>query len=110
MVLPHASTAIAYAMLLCVLLSTAAAQIAFKDWHQSGRRRALALAIVLFVCIPPVTILAARELGIGTVYVLMSLSYGLVALMGRLRFDERVSRRQVQGLALITLGCIVYTF
>jgi uncharacterized membrane protein len=38
----------------------------------------------------------------------MSLSYGLVALMGRLRFDERVSRRQVQGLALITLGCLLY--
>jgi multidrug transporter EmrE-like cation transporter len=39
----------------------------------------------------------------------MSLSYGLVALMGWKLFGEPVSRRQVQGLALITLGCLVYT-
>ena len=73
------------------------------------RRRAGARRSLLFVCIPPVTILCARQLGIGKVYVLMSLSYGLVALMGRKLFGEPVSRRQVQGLALITLGCLVYT-
>jgi len=107
--MPHSASAIAYAMLLFVLLATAAAQIAFKAWHRSGRRSALAATVLLFVCIPPVTILSARQLGIGTVYVLMSLSYGLVAFMGWKFFDEPVSRRQIQGLALITLGCLVYT-
>jgi len=107
--MPHSASIVAYAMLLFVLLATAAAQIAFKAWHHSGRRRALVAAVLLFVCIPPVTILCARQLGIGKVYVLMSLSYGLVALMGWKLFGEPVSRRQVQGLALITLGCLVYT-
>jgi drug/metabolite transporter (DMT)-like permease len=109
MSIQHASPALAYAMLLFVLLATALAQIAFKAWHHSGRRVALAMAVLLFVCIPPFTILSARQLGIGKVYVLMSLSYGLVAFMGWKLFGEPVSRRQVQGLALITLGCIVYT-
>jgi drug/metabolite transporter (DMT)-like permease len=109
MTLPHAGPVVAYGLLLLVLLATATAQIAFKAWHLSGRRATLVLAIGLFVCIPPVTILTARQLGIGQVYVLMSLSYGLVALMGWKRFGEPISRRQVQGLALITLGCILYT-
>ncbi len=103
------TTLVAYASLLLVLSCTATAQIAFKAWHLSGRHGTLALAILLFVCIPPVTILTARELGIGKVYVLMSLSYALVAFMGWKRFGEPVSRRQVQGLALITLGCLIYT-
>lgn len=109
MPMPPPSTLLAYAMLLFVLLATAAAQIAFKAWHHSARRSALATAVLLFVCIPPFTILSARQLGIGKVYVLMSLSYGLVAFMGWKLFGEPVSRRQVQGLALITLGCLVYT-
>lgn len=98
----------AYMMLAFLLFAAAVAQVAFKHYHHSGRRSSLFIAIFLFVCSPPVTILAVRQLGIGTVYVLMSLSYGLVALLGRKLFDERISRRQLQGLALITLGCLLY--
>jgi multidrug transporter EmrE-like cation transporter len=100
----------AYAMLAFLLLATALAQVAFKHFHHTGRRASLVLAIALFVVSPPITILAARRLGIGEIYVLMSLSYGLVAFMGWKLFNERIARAQLQGLALIMLGCIVYTF
>lgn len=103
-----AGPATAYLMLAFVLLATALAQVAFKHYHHSGRRSSLFIAIVLFVCSPPFTILAARHLGIGKVYVLMSLSYALVAFLGQKLFDEPISRRQRQGLALVTLGCLLY--
>ena len=100
--------AAAYSMLLLVLLATAFAQVAFKSYHHTARRSFLLTAIVLFVCSPPLAILAARQLGIGKVYVLMSLSYGLVALLGWKLFNEQVSRKQIEGLALITIGCVIY--
>lgn len=105
----HVPPGLAYALLFLAVLTTAFAQLAFKHYHVSGRRRSLVLAIVLFASIPPTTFLAVRELGVGKVYVLASLSYGLVAFLGWKLFDERVSVRQLQGLALITLGCVVYT-
>jgi uncharacterized membrane protein len=100
---------VAYLLLLAVLVATALAQVAFKYYHLSGRTRSLAVAIGLFVCIPPMSFVVVRELGVGRVYVLTSLSYGLVALLARQLFAERVSRRQVQGLVLITLGCLLYS-
>ena len=103
-----AGPATAYLMLAFLLLATAFAQVAFKHYHHSGRRSSLFIAILLFVCSPPVAILAARQLGIGKVYVLMSLSYALVAFLGRKLFDEPISRRQLQGLAIVTLGCLIY--
>jgi len=92
----------------CSMRSTAAAQIAFKHYHHATRRSSLFIALVLFASCPPFTVLAARQLGIGKVYVLMSLSYALVAFMAMKLFDERMSRKQFQGLALITVGCILY--
>ena len=101
---------IAYALLFLALLATAFAQIAFKHYHLSGRRGSLLAAVLMFACIPPVTYLAVRQLGIGKVYVLTSLSYAMVAFFGWRLFQERVTRRQVQGLAIITFGCLLYTF
>lgn len=102
------SPAVSYLMLVLLLLATATAQTAFKHYHHAARRSSLFFALALFASCPALTILAARQLGIGKVYVFMSLSYALVALMGAKLFDERISRRQGQGLALITLGCILY--
>jgi drug/metabolite transporter (DMT)-like permease len=95
-------------MLAFLLLATSFAQIAFKHHHHTGRRSSLILALALFASCPAVTILAARQLGIGKVYVLMSLSYTIVAFMGLKLFDERISRKQCHGLALITAGCLLY--
>ena len=107
--MPALSPLVAHALLLLALLATAVAQVAFKHYHLSGRRSSLAAAILLFACIPPVTFLAVRALGVGKVYVFTSLSYALVAFLGWKLFGEAVTRRQLQGLAVITLGCFVYT-
>ncbi|KAF1713954.1 hypothetical protein CSC71_06160 [Pseudoxanthomonas sangjuensis] len=108
--MPAMGAPVAYALLFLALLATASAQVAFKHYHLSARRRSLVAAILLFACIPPVTFLAIRGLGVGKVYVFTSLSYALVAFLGWKMFRERITARQVQGLVVITLGCIVYTF
>ncbi len=100
---------IAYVLLFASLLATAMAQVAFKYYHLSGRLRSLVIAIGLFVCVPPMNFLVVRELGVGRLYVFTSLSYALVAILGQRLFAETISRRQFQGLALITLGCFLYT-
>lgn len=100
--------AVAYATLLLSLVTTSCAQIAFRHYHLRGRRASLILAVGLFLSIPPVTFLAVRQLGVGKVYVLTSLNYGLVAFLGRRLLGERITAQQVQGLGLITLGCIFY--
>jgi len=99
---------VAYCLLALALLATAFAQIAFKHFHLSGKRISLVLAICLFASIPPITFLAVRQLGIGKVYVLTSLNYGLVPFLAWKLFGERITSKQVQGLGLITLGCLVY--
>ncbi|MEO8186381.1 MAG: hypothetical protein ABI580_03345 [Burkholderiaceae bacterium] len=105
----HIGTPAAYVLLLMAVLTTALAQIAFKHYHLFGQRRSLFVAIALFASIPPAAFLAVRQLGVGKVYVLTSLSYGLVTYLGWRFFKERVSGNQLKGLALITLGCLLYT-
>lgn len=110
MSLPLPGLLAAYLMLGFLLLATALAQVAFKQHHLSGHRRWLWAAIALFACNPPIALLVVRRLGIGEVYVLMSLGYALVALLGWKLFGERITGKQLQGLALITLGCLAYAF
>jgi len=106
---PSSTTVIAYTVLLVALLTTAFAQIAYKHYHVTGKRASLALAIGMFLLIPPATFVAVHYLGIGEVYVLTSLNYGFVAFLGWKCFGEPIGRHQVEGLALITLGCLVYS-
>jgi drug/metabolite transporter (DMT)-like permease len=101
---------IGYALLVTILLMTAAGQVAFKFRHVSGRWSFLVLAIALFVAIVPLTYLAVRQLGLATVYVFMSLSYGLVALLGWRIFGETIHRKQLYGILVIILGCVIYNF
>lgn len=103
------ATSTAYLLLAIALLATAFAQIFFKHYHLSGRISSLVLALSLFIGLPPITYLAVRQLGLGKVYILTSLSYGLVAFLGWKFFGERVGRNQLQGLILVTLGCLVYS-
>lgn len=97
-----------YLLILVMLLATAAGQVFFKHYHVSGRRISLVLAIGLFVAVVPLTFLAVKQLGLATVYIFMSLSYGLVAFMGWKLFDERVNARQVSGIMIVMLGCLIY--
>jgi len=104
----HMTNTLAYVLLAAALLTTAFAQVAFKHYHVSGKRSSLLIALGLFLLIPPATFAAVRHLGIGKVYVLTSLNFGFVAFMGWKYFGERISKGQIQGLALITLGCLLY--
>lgn len=99
---------IGYLLLTAVLLLTAAGQVFFKHHHVSQSRRSLVLAIGSFVTVVPMTFACVRLLGLGTVYVFMSLSYGLVAFLGHRLFGEPVGRRQAAGTLVIMAGCLVY--
>jgi len=90
------------------VLSTVGAQLLFKSYHVGGRRTRLLGAIMLFVLAVPATMLAVRGLGVGRVYVAAALSYVIAPLFAVRLFDERMSRMQLFGLALIVTGVIAY--
>lgn len=97
-----------YVLVLVILTATAAAQVLFKHHHLSRRRAPLFAAVALFVAVVPLSYLAVRQIGLATLYIFMSLSYGIVALLGWKLFGESVSRMQVVGIATVTLGCVLY--
>jgi drug/metabolite transporter (DMT)-like permease len=99
---------IGYALLLVILLMTAAGQVFFKHHHVSGNRPSLFLAVASFILVVPLTFVCVRMLGLATVYVFMALSYGLVAFLGYRLFGEVVTRRQVFGILVIMAGCSIY--
>lgn len=104
-----ANTALAWGALVLALLCTASAQMLFKHYYLRGRRTSLLWALLLFASIPPMTFLAIGALGVGQVYVLTSMNYALVSVLGWRLFGERRDARQIQGLALITVGCLMYS-
>lgn len=91
-----------------ILAATSAAQVLFKLHHVARSPRALVAAVALFVAVVPLSYLAVRQVGLATLYVFMSLSYGIVAFLGQRLFGERVPRMQAAGIALVVLGCFVY--
>jgi drug/metabolite transporter (DMT)-like permease len=101
---------IGFAMLALILLLTASGQLAFKQFHRVGQRAWLAAAVIQFVLVVPLSLLAVQRFGIALVYILMSLSYALVALGGWHLFGEPVGRRQAAGIAVIVAGCIIFNF
>ena len=54
--------------------------------------------------------LAARDLGVGMVYIGSSLSYIIAPVFGWMFFDEAVARSQWKYFVLIMLGVIVYAW
>ncbi len=94
--------------LVVSVLSTAGAQLLFKSYHLRGRRSRLLAAITLFLLVVPSTMLAVRGLGIGRVYVAAALCYVIAPLFAVRLFDERITRTQLLGLALIVTGVIAY--
>lgn len=97
-----------YALLLVILAATVAAQVLFKHHHLSRRRAPLFAAVALFVGVVPLSYLAVRQIGLATLYIFMSLSYGIVALLGWKLFGESVSRMRITGIATVMLGCVLY--
>jgi undecaprenyl phosphate-alpha-L-ara4N flippase subunit ArnE len=95
-------------LLLGMLALTAAGQVAFKHHHLGGGRAWLAAAVALFVSVVPMSYLAVQRFGIAVVYLFMSLSYAVVALLGWRLFGERVRPRQWCGIGLVVAGCILF--
>ncbi|MGH8084266.1 MAG: DMT family transporter [Lysobacter sp.] len=90
------------------VIATVVAQLLFKYFHTSKARIHLVAAIGLFGLAVPCTIIAARDLGIGRVYIAMALTYALAPVAGRIFFNERVNRTQWFALALISSGVLLY--
>lgn len=99
---------IGYLLLAMALLITAGGQVLFKHYHVAKATSSLILAVMSFVIVVPITFVCVRLLGLATVYVFMSINYGLVALAGTFFFGESMTRTQLAGIALVIAGCIIY--
>lgn len=88
--------------------ATVTAQLAFKKHFLARRFAFLVHAIVLFCLAVPFTFLAARDMGIGKVYIGSALSYVLTPIAAHFAFGERLKREQWAALSLIVAGVVVY--
>lgn len=98
----------ALAALLGTLVATAFAQVAYKKFVLGHGRVHLLLAMALFGLTPLLSYIAVKAFGIALVFVSASTTYALVALLGVLMFDERISRRQGVALGFIVCGSLIY--
>lgn len=105
--IPH-STLLPLLTLIAVLVTTALGQIQYKLYSQTRGRGSLYLTLALFVIALPLTYLAVKWWGIGLVYICTSLNYAVVAVAGRLLFNERLSRRRILAIVLIVCGTSIY--
>lgn len=94
--------------LALTILVTVAAQLAFKQFFLSRRRRYVITAIALFCAAIPCTYMAVRTLGIGRVYMGAALSYVLAPLAAHRLFGEHLASRHFAALGLILAGVVVY--
>ncbi|WP_242165848.1 EamA family transporter [Lysobacter sp. M15] len=94
--------------LLGALGATAAAQISYKKYSMEHGRRTLCLTIVLFGIAPPLTYLAVKGFGVGTVYMSTAITYVLVALAGWRMFGEKPTHRRIVGMGFVLVGILVY--
>ena len=82
----------------------------YKRYGMTKRLIWLIVGLGLFCLAVPCTMIAARSLGIGTVYVGTSLSYILAPMLGWWFFAEQVKSSQWKYFGLIMLGVIVYAW
>lgn len=94
--------------LLGALGTTAAAQVSYKKYSLGHGRHNLYWTVLLFGAVPPLTYLAVKGFGVGTVYISTSITYVLVALAGWRMFGEKPTRRRVVAMMFIALGILVY--
>ncbi|WP_111265585.1 DMT family transporter [Marilutibacter maris] len=98
----------ALSALMAALFVTASAQVAFKQYSNGAGRGYLVLTVMLFASAPPLTYLAVKAYGVGTVYVSTAITYILVALAGWRLFGESPTPRRVLAMGLILLGVLIY--
>ncbi|MFM2032778.1 MAG: hypothetical protein RLZZ297_1543 [Chloroflexota bacterium] len=91
---------------LCVVFG----QFFYKRYSQTTRWIWLVIGLGLFCLAVPCNMIAARDLGIGKVYVGQSLSYILAPMLGQWFFAEPIARGQWKYFLLIMLGIVVYAW
>lgn len=87
---------------------TAAAQVAYKQYSIERGRNSLYATVVLFAAAPPLTYLAVKGFGVGTVYISTGVTYILVAAAGWRLFGEKPTRRRIVAMAFVLSGIVVY--
>lgn len=99
-----------YVFVLGSVLCAVLGQLFYKRYSLSTQWVWLVVGLGLFSMAVPCTMLAARELGIGTVYVGSSLSYILAPVFGWWFFAEPVKSTQWKYFVLIMLGVVIYAW
>jgi multidrug transporter EmrE-like cation transporter len=94
--------------LLGAIGATAAAQVAYKKYSVEHGRCSLYATVLLFAAAPPLTYLAVKGFGVGTVYISTGVTYILVAAAGWRLFGETPSRRRLVAMAFVLTGIVVY--
>ena len=100
----------AWVLLLGSVLFAVLGQLFYKRYSTEKALKWLIIGLTLFCLAVPCTMLAARDLGIGMVYVGSSLSYIMAPVFGALFFGEAVARSQWKYFVLIMLGVIIYAW
>jgi multidrug transporter EmrE-like cation transporter len=100
----------AWLFLLGSVIFAVLGQLFYKRYGMTKRWIWLIVGLGLFCLAVPCTMIAARSLGIGTVYVGTSLSYILAPMLGWWFFAEQVKASQWKYFGLIMLGVIVYAW
>lgn len=99
---------IAWLLLGLALAATIAGQLLFKHSQLEGRRVHVVAAVGLFLLAVPLSVLAARDLGIGRFYIATALTYVATPLAAMAVFGERLTRSQWYALGLILAGVAIY--
>ena len=99
-----------WVLLTLSFLGVVFGQFFYKRDSMTKDRLWLIIGLVLFCAAVPGNMIAARDLGIGKVYVGQSLTYILAPLLGMVFYDEPVARTQWKFFALIMVGIIIYAW
>ncbi|MFM2308585.1 MAG: Small Multidrug Resistance protein [Chloroflexota bacterium] len=100
----------AWFFLVCSVLGVVLGQFFYKRYSMTQNRFWLIVGLGLFCLAVPCNMIAARDLGIGKVYVGQSLSYVLAPVLGMLFFAEPVARAHWKYFALIMGGILIYAY
>ena len=97
-------------VLIISVLSVVLGQFYYKRYSMTKNRLWLVLGLGLFCLAVPCNMIAARDLGIGKVYVGQSLSYILAPVLGMAFFAEPVARAHWKYFVLIMIGILIYAY
>ena len=100
---------LSWILLLMSVWGVVLGQFYYKRYGLTKNRLWLIIGLGLFCLAVPCNMIAARDLGIGKVYVGQSLSYILAPVLGMMFYDEPVARAHWKFFVLIMVGIIVYT-